>query len=105
MKKGEDTKMPLFTYDCADCGFTKEILIYKDDKITCPNCGSENFTKRLSRPRIIMGCMRAPDEPSTPVTPDPNDDAPVMRIPQYADRKTGRNLGLGEPEFLVKKDK
>jgi len=95
--------MPLYTYECEDCGYVKEILVYNDQEIKCINCGSKNFIRRLSKPRIIMGCMRGPDEPSTPVKEDKLNNGPTMRIPEYADRKTGQKLGFGKPEILKAK--
>jgi len=42
--------MPLFEYECKECGEKFEKLIFSSDseKVKCPNCGSEETKKLLS---------------------------------------------------------
>lgn len=41
--------MPIFEYRCNDCSAKFEELVSRsDDKVSCPECGSENTSKLLS---------------------------------------------------------
>lgn len=41
--------MPLYEYDCKECGKRFEHLQYSaDDKPVCPHCGSRKLTKAFS---------------------------------------------------------
>lgn len=42
--------MPIFDFECRDCGKKFDLLIAnKDkDKVECPQCGSRNIKQRLS---------------------------------------------------------
>ncbi|MCP4646059.1 MAG: zinc ribbon domain-containing protein [bacterium] len=41
--------MPLFTYECGDCGNTWELLARSSEVAkTCPACGSENTQRAAS---------------------------------------------------------
>ena len=41
--------MPLFEFECQDCGKNSECLIIKsDDTPTCSHCGSQNLTKLMA---------------------------------------------------------
>ncbi len=43
--------MPIFEFVCADCGQSFEKLVLSSSKVvesTCPNCKSENVTKKIS---------------------------------------------------------
>jgi putative FmdB family regulatory protein len=42
--------MPLYEYQCTDCGAAFELLVRSSDKPACPNCGSERLDKQLSVP-------------------------------------------------------
>lgn len=49
--------MPLYEYDCMDCGLRSETLrsmSKRDDPFTCPACGSKDTTKAVSTPNVIM---------------------------------------------------
>lgn len=41
--------MPLFEYQCRACDRPFEAFVTSDRKAACPNCGSENLLKMLSR--------------------------------------------------------
>lgn len=41
--------MPLYEYKCLDCGSEFEELVRADqEQVTCPNCGSNETTRKLS---------------------------------------------------------
>lgn len=40
--------MPIYEYKCENCGKKFEKLIYSDEKIECPKCGSEKVKKLIS---------------------------------------------------------
>ena len=44
--------MPIYSYKCSNCGYTKDALQkYSDAPLThCPNCGKETLVKQLSAP-------------------------------------------------------
>jgi putative FmdB family regulatory protein len=50
--------MPLFEYECKKCGKRFEKLVFSNDKdkISCPNCGSEDTKKLLSFFASKTGC-------------------------------------------------
>jgi putative FmdB family regulatory protein len=59
-------RMPLFEYECRDCGRPFEACVTADRTPACPACESTNLTKLLSRlgmvgaaaaPRMV-GCER-----------------------------------------------
>jgi putative FmdB family regulatory protein len=42
--------MPLFLYACKQCGASSEVLIRSDkEQPVCPECGSKEMEKQLSR--------------------------------------------------------
>jgi len=41
--------MPLFTYACRDCGASFEMLNKGEAGIACPECGSQQTDRGLSR--------------------------------------------------------
>lgn len=46
--------MPLFWYRCEECKAAKEhlVLAHSKNQIPCPGCGSEVYTRQLSRFRL-----------------------------------------------------
>lgn len=43
--------MPIFEFQCQECGHPFEELVFSSAKINeliCPNCGSENIRKKMS---------------------------------------------------------
>ncbi len=40
--------MPLFEFDCKDCGVRFERIIKNGEKLKCPNCQSERTQKQMS---------------------------------------------------------
>jgi putative FmdB family regulatory protein len=45
--------MPLFEYQCRDCGQAFETFVTGERKAACPGCHGENLAKRLSRPGMV----------------------------------------------------
>ncbi|HBN26532.1 MAG TPA: FmdB family transcriptional regulator [Desulfobacteraceae bacterium] len=51
--------MPLFDYECRDCGKLSEILIFEsDDHPQCNFCGSKNIKKCLSAHSSMSGLAK-----------------------------------------------
>ena len=42
--------MPLYEFDCEDCGQMVEILVRSQDPPACPECGGVKLDRRLSVP-------------------------------------------------------
>lgn len=40
--------MPIYEYQCQDCLTVFEKLTFKEEDISCPNCGSKNLKKLVS---------------------------------------------------------
>lgn len=90
--------MPLYNYECLKCKEISEIYVSTDDVVKCPLCKSKRMKRFFGKSSIIM--ERRPDAPTTPI--DCNEKVKVIgRIPEYADRKTGKKLGFGKPETVV----
>ena len=48
--------MPLFDYQCLDCGEQSEILItLSTDQPECKACGGKNLKKMMSTPSSLIG--------------------------------------------------
>ena len=47
------TLMPLFEYECRDCGQSFETFVTGERKAACPGCHGENLAKLLSRPGMV----------------------------------------------------
>ena len=48
--------MPIYEYKCEDCGKAVEILQKgrNSEPVECPECGSKNLKRLLSRPGAIL---------------------------------------------------
>lgn len=42
--------MPIYEFDCQDCGRQVEILVRGNESPVCPECSSPSLEKRLSVP-------------------------------------------------------
>lgn len=52
--------MPLFEYECKDCGEKSEILVFGSDaQPNCQKCGSENLKKLLSAHSSLSGASKS----------------------------------------------
>lgn len=40
--------MPIFEYQCNKCGEDFEKLVFGNQKVTCPKCGSDDARKKFS---------------------------------------------------------
>lgn len=47
--------MPLFEYECADCGRRFEAFVTASRQVTCPTCQSDRLEKLVSRLGRIGG--------------------------------------------------
>jgi putative FmdB family regulatory protein len=41
--------MPLYTYQCQDCGAEFELLVRASDVPACPSCGSEKLQQQVAK--------------------------------------------------------
>ncbi len=48
--------MPIFEYDCQDCGHNFERIVFseKQERITCPKCKSERIKRVISSTSFIV---------------------------------------------------
>ena len=48
--------MPIYAYECSDCGNTKDILQKLSDKHLeiCPECGEKNFSRKLTAAGFVL---------------------------------------------------
>ncbi len=44
--------MPIYEYVCAACEHEFELLVRGSETPACPECGSEELTRKLSLPRV-----------------------------------------------------
>jgi putative FmdB family regulatory protein len=52
--------MPLFEFECTDCGSKSEILVISSSPaIECRSCGSKNLKKILSVPSSLSGIAKS----------------------------------------------
>ncbi len=40
--------MPIYEYECKECGESFEVLVFGNKKVKCPKCDSEKIVKKLS---------------------------------------------------------
>ena len=69
--------MPLFDYQCSDCGKRSELLVSTGEKPRCTACGSTNVEKLLSAPSSMSG-------PKKNRMPGPGDTACCGSSPGHA---------------------
>ena len=48
--------MPIYAYECSDCGNSKDILQKLSDKHLeiCPECGKKNFARKLTAAGFVL---------------------------------------------------
>jgi putative FmdB family regulatory protein len=47
--------VPIYEYECQDCGESFEILVRGSTEIACPHCGSALLSKLLTAPFVSSG--------------------------------------------------
>ncbi len=58
--------MPIFEYQCENCGVSFEKLVFPSEKdpVTCPRCGRDTVIKKISAPNLGRRssdvCMASP---------------------------------------------
>lgn len=52
--------MPIYEYQCQECGAGFEVLVRGHEVIVCPHCGSASLQKLLSTPNISSGRTARP---------------------------------------------
>ena len=57
--------MPIYDYQCSDCGNTFEMLVKREAAPACPKCGSSHLEKLLSIPAPPV-THSAPETPCQP---------------------------------------
>ncbi len=40
--------MPVYEYTCDKCKDEFELLVFNNSEVTCPQCGAQDITKKLS---------------------------------------------------------
>jgi putative FmdB family regulatory protein len=40
--------MPIYEYHCLKCGKDFEALVFKNEEVSCPACGSKELQKKFS---------------------------------------------------------
>lgn len=95
--------MPIYEYRCTDCKRRVSILFRSFAAVTeptCPQCGSKNLTRLVSRVATIKSeeaRLEALADPSTFGDVDENDPKSVARfMRKMGDQLGGEDLG---PEF------
>ena len=61
--------MPLFEYECRDCGKPFEAFVTADRVPACPACEGTNLTKLLSRLGMVGAASARRDGCAMPVAP------------------------------------
>ena len=100
--------MPLRTYMCKICKNTTEKLVQTGSppEYNCEVCGEKmsiiigNFGFTLKGTGWARDGYSSRPKTSTPLESTGGTSA-VARIPEYADRNTGKKLGFGEPEVAI----
>ncbi|GIX02953.1 MAG: hypothetical protein KatS3mg112_1890 [Thermogutta sp.] len=46
--------MPIYEYTCEKCGAQFELLIRNNEEPRCPQCGTTDVAKQLSKPAISI---------------------------------------------------
>ena len=48
--------MPIYAYECSNCGYTKDVLQKLSDKHLeiCPECGKNSFARKLTAAGFVL---------------------------------------------------
>jgi putative FmdB family regulatory protein len=61
--------MPLFKYECDECGVLSEILIRGSETPVCPECGSKKLVKQASAFAAMAGGSKQEVSAACPTCP------------------------------------
>jgi len=50
--------MPIYEYECKDCGQQFEALVRGEEQPACPACGKQNLRRQMSAPAAHTGTSR-----------------------------------------------
>jgi len=64
--------MPIYEYECRECGHAFEWLVRGQEKPACPQCGRSSLTKQLSVPAAHTGTSSQHSCPAQDVCGMPN---------------------------------
>jgi putative FmdB family regulatory protein len=56
--------MPIYEYQCGDCGERFEYLVRGEDKPECPACGGRKLDKQISAASTHIATARGPGCPA-----------------------------------------
>jgi putative FmdB family regulatory protein len=95
--------MPIYEYRCGDCqqrvSVFQSYADYGKKKVACPNCGSKNLARLISRVRIAKSEDTRLEEMSDPANfgdLDENDPKSMAKFMKKMGSEMGEDLG---PEF------
>jgi putative FmdB family regulatory protein len=95
--------MPVYEYRCGSCqqrvGIFQTYAEYGKKKVACPNCGSKQLTRLISRVRIAKSedsRLEAMSDPSSFGDLDENDPQSMAKFMKKMGSEMGEDLG---PEF------
>jgi putative FmdB family regulatory protein len=48
--------MPIYSYQCSECGYEKDVLQKLSDKhlVICPECGAKGFARKLTAAGFVL---------------------------------------------------
>ena len=65
-KKARESDMPIYEFECLDCGRTTEILMagHEEDLVVCGQCGGRNLKKLISAHATVSATRSFPSDPA-----------------------------------------
>ncbi len=91
--------MPTYDYICLDCKIRfSKILSYEEYdriKVICPQCGSENITRRIGKIRIARSSVAHLADMADPATMDAIEDDPRALGKMMKDMKSELGAPMG----------
>ncbi len=98
--------MPIYEYDCSDCGRISSFLLLRTTEEVspfCKACGGRNVKRVLSRVAVLKSEERRLEgllDPTKFSDLDENDPASVERVMRRMGKELGDELGEGFEESL-----
>lgn len=80
--------MPIYEFRCGDCGKVYEKLVRERDEeleIKCPECGSEEAARVISRANSIIGGAKGKRTTLTSKSCSPESSCHTLEIPGVGD--------------------